>query len=64
MLTEEDVLTIDEAKVILKVSKKTLYNLVKSGELHAVKVGRGWRILRGSIEQYLKEDQLPVKDHR
>ena len=53
MLTKEDVLTVDEAKAILKVSKKTLYNLVKSQKLHAVKVGRGWRILRTSIEEYL-----------
>jgi len=61
MLTEQDVLTVDEAKTILKVSKKTLYNLVKSGELHAVKVGRGWRILRGSIEKYLMDGQITHK---
>jgi len=61
MLTKDDVLTVDEATAILKVSKKTLYNLVKSGELHAVKVGRGWRILRGSIERYLMDGETGFK---
>ena len=56
MLTKEDVLTVNEACNILKVSKKTLYNLVRAGGLHAVKVGRGWRILRPSLEDYLRGD--------
>ena len=53
MLTEHDVLTVEEAKAILKVSKKTLYSLIKNGKINAVKVGRGWRILRISIEDFL-----------
>lgn len=58
MLTKKDVLTIGEASEILQVSKKTLYTLVKSKQLHAVKVGRGWRILRISIEKYLNGNHV------
>ncbi|NOZ08204.1 MAG: helix-turn-helix domain-containing protein [FCB group bacterium] len=54
MLNENDVLTVDEAKRLLKISRKTLYNLIQTGELPAVKVGRGWRIMVGTIEKYLK----------
>jgi len=58
MLSEKDILTIGEASDILKVSKKTLYNLVKTGELYAVKVGREWRILRTSLEGYLTREPV------
>ena len=37
-------LTADEAAQILRVSTKTIYNLIKEGLLPAVKVGRGYRI--------------------
>ena len=53
MISEDDVLTVEEASNILKVSRKTLYNLMKRGEIHAVKVGKRWRILRISLERYL-----------
>jgi len=53
MLNENDILTVDEARHILKISRKTLYNLIKSGKLPAVKVGRGWRIMSSAIEKYL-----------
>ncbi len=54
MLNENDVLTVDEAKRLLKISRKTLYNLIQTGQLPAVKVGRGWRIMVGNIEKYLR----------
>lgn len=61
MLTKHDVLTVDEAKAILKVSRKTLYSLIRSKRINAVKVGRGWRILRVSIEDFLTTEVSPPK---
>lgn len=34
------VLTVDEAAARLRVSRWTLYNLIRSGELRTVKIGR------------------------
>ncbi len=61
MLNENDVLTVDEAKRILKISRKTLYSLIQSGQLPAVKVGRSWRIMAGNIEKYLRGEIKPIK---
>ncbi|NOZ09217.1 MAG: helix-turn-helix domain-containing protein [FCB group bacterium] len=63
MLTADDVLTLDEVKKILKVSTKTLYKLIRLKKLPAKKVGRSWRILMESIDDYLngvtRETDLP-----
>ena len=56
MLNEKEILTVEEARALLKVSRKTIYNLINSGELSAVKVGRGWRIMLSTLEKYLTGD--------
>lgn len=35
--------------------------MLRSGELHAVKVGKLWRISRKSIEEYLSRSVYPGK---
>ncbi len=37
-------LTIFEAATILRVSKQTVYRLVRAGDLEAIRVGRSFRI--------------------
>ena len=46
-------LTADEAAQILRVSTKTIYHLIKEGALPAVKVGRGYRIAKSVLIDYL-----------
>jgi len=49
-----ELLTVDEAMAALKVSRWTLYNLIRSGELRSVIVGtRCRRIPRGALEEYI-----------
>jgi excisionase family DNA binding protein len=50
------VMTLEEAAGFLKVSETTVYQLVRSGELKARKVGREWRILKSQLVEYLKQD--------
>ena len=50
------VMTLEEAAGFLKVSETTVYQLVRSGELKARKVGREWRILKSQLVGYLKEE--------
>ena len=47
------VLTAAEAMDILGVGKNTMYRLLKSGELPAVRIGRAWRIHLEDVSRYL-----------
>lgn len=48
-----DVLSADQVAEILDVSKKTLYKAIKNKELHAVKVGREYRIVKSKLIEML-----------
>jgi excisionase family DNA binding protein len=50
------VMTLEEAAGFLKVSETTVYQLLRSGELKARKVGREWRILKSQLVEFLKQD--------
>ena len=58
---KDDVLTIDQCAELLKVSTRTVYDLVSDelipGKIFAKKVGRSWRILRSEIERFLSEEK-------
>ncbi len=46
-------LTVTEVASDLRVSKMTIYRMIKDGSLSAIRVGRGYRIKAQTIEQYL-----------
>lgn len=48
-----DLLTIHEAADILKMHYQTVWLLVKSKEIPAVKRGRYWRIRRSDLSDYI-----------
>ncbi|MFC0866313.1 helix-turn-helix domain-containing protein [Sphaerimonospora cavernae] len=49
-----DLLTVPEAMTVLKVSRWTLYTLIRSGELRSVIVGtRCRRIPAAALEEYV-----------
>jgi excisionase family DNA binding protein len=50
----DNVLTIEELSVYLKIPKSTLYKLVREGKIPAQKVGRHLRFLRESIDEWMK----------
>jgi excisionase family DNA binding protein len=50
-----NVLTIEELAIYLKISKSTLYKLVREGKIPSQKVGRHWRFLKKSIDRWLEE---------
>ena len=51
----DEVLTIEETAALLKVSETTVYQLTRSGELPARKVGREWRFLRSRLLAWLAQ---------
>lgn len=46
--------TINEVKDILKVTQRTLYNYIKSGDLKAVKIGKYWRVKKSDLEEFIE----------
>ncbi|CAG0955412.1 Putative DNA-binding proteinA [Methanosarcinales archaeon] len=48
-----DVLTIEDLSVYLKISKSTLYKLVREGKIPCQKVGRHWRFSKEAIDVWL-----------
>jgi excisionase family DNA binding protein len=50
-----ELFTIDEAAKILKVSRRTVYEWVRTGKLDAVKAGSLWRIPHGAINKFLEK---------
>jgi len=50
----DNVLTIEELSVYLKIPKSTLYKLVREGKVPSQKVGRHLRFHREAIDDWLK----------
>lgn len=47
-------LSIDEVAFVLNVSEQTVRKLIKKGRIHAVKIGRIYRIPQESITEFSK----------
>ena len=45
--------TVAEVATVLRVSNMTVYRLVQSGALPAVRVGRSYRIREEDVDRYL-----------
>lgn len=48
-------LTVAEVAELMRVSKMTVYRMVHSGEIPAVRVGRSFRVPQGAVEEMLTE---------
>jgi excisionase family DNA binding protein len=53
-LSEVTFLTVAEGAALMRVAKMTVYRLVHSGELHAVRVGRSFRVPEQAVHRYLR----------
>ena len=54
MSKELKIYTLAELQDLLKVTKRTMYEYISSGELEAFKAGREWRITGDSLEAFIK----------
>ena len=56
------VLTVDEARRVLRIGRRQLYEAIARRDVHTVKFGRSIRIPRSSLEAWLAEpDNEPVR---
>lgn len=51
---EHDLLTPAEVIGCLRVNVRTVYRLMRTGDLPAVRVGRQWRVRRADLDSWLR----------
>ena len=60
-VTLGEILTIDDVASYLKIPKKTVYKMTRSGELRAFKAGKHWRVPQSELDAWILK-QLPKPD--
>ena len=53
----DDIMTIHDVAVYLKITEKTAYRLVSEGKIPGFKVGGSWRFNRSEIVSWAKSKQ-------
>ena len=51
-----ELMTVEEIAVYLRLTKRTIYRLLKKGTVPAVKVGNKWRFDKSVIDSWLKPE--------
>jgi excisionase family DNA binding protein len=52
-LPDEEMLTVTDVAIYLRISKMTVYRLIAAGELDSLRVGRTFRIRADDFDTYL-----------
>ena len=60
-ITEVIFLTVAEVVLILRVSKMTVYRLIHSSDLPAIRVGRSFRVPEQAVYDYLQDGFVHVE---
>lgn len=53
-----DFLTVGEVARLMRVSNMTVYRLIRSGALRAVRVGSRYRVRESDVHKYLDESYI------
>jgi excisionase family DNA binding protein len=53
-LDDLKLLTVEEIATVMRVSKMTVYRLIHSGELDAIRIGRSFRVAERTVSGYLR----------
>lgn len=54
-------LTVAEVAATMRVSNMTVYRLIKSGQLAAIRVGKNYRIRESDVNSYLSDRSVKVE---
>ena len=57
----DECLTTDEVQAYLRITSRTMYRMIRSGELPAIRVGRQWRFRRSDMDRWLAQ-RAPMAD--
>ena len=50
-------LTVEQVAEMLQVHWQTVLNYIKSGKLKAIRLGKGYRIPKEALDQFIKTNQ-------
>ncbi|MFT4010625.1 MAG: helix-turn-helix domain-containing protein [Nocardioidaceae bacterium] len=53
--SEQQYLTVAEVAAMVRVSKMTVYRMVHSGALPAIRVGRSFRVHQEDVEDFMRD---------
>jgi len=53
----EAFLTTEEVLSYLKITPRTIYRLIRTGELPAVRIGRQWRFRRADLDRWVERQR-------
>jgi excisionase family DNA binding protein len=53
--TQAKLLTVNEVADLLRVSRMTVYRLIKEGQMKALRVGRSYRLREDDVDEYLSK---------
>ena len=62
MVPMEKLLSIEEVAEILDLEYKTIYRLIRGGELPAARIGRVYRVNRADLEAFLERQKQVVHE--
>lgn len=51
------IIHVKDLQAILSISHNTAYELVRSGTIRSIKIGRTYKIPRDAVEEYLGKDK-------
>lgn len=60
----DEILTLPEVALLLKVAEKTVYTMAQKGEIPAFKVRGQWRFKRDDIDAWIERQKLEVKGQK
>lgn len=59
---EEEILNLDDACSFLGIKRRTMYKLLKCGNIPAIKIGGQWRFSRAAIMDLFHQQSQPNKE--
>ena len=61
-MPRDDYQTVKEVADRLKVSEATVRGWIKSGEVRAIEIGKGWRIADSDLEKFLGDHATRTRE--
>ena len=60
-MSDIKIYTLEDVMDILKVTKRTLYNYIKNGDLKAVKIGKYWKVSEEALRDFTEKGTTATK---
>ena len=57
-MVSSDLMTTKELSEYLQLDRRTIYKLLKSGDIPANRVGHQWRFFRSDIDDWIRSKQV------